>query len=326
MGDKDNGKNHKKRALVSPRRTSDRPKAPRVRPETVPDELIAELLKEDKNENKSYSAAEPTSRQRGLVDRSSLVGGSSSSDLSDESPLSPVTSSLFSESLGGKSRPFSQANFLGDNNARSSPKIQARDPSNQRDNAQPTASGEQRQKSPIQAAPTEGTSEPRGGAQRRETYPISIAKSRSQVPTPKPIESSITPDPVSKPKPKVRGLFWIITSPEPYYSEESWDNGQIKGKSLSTVIKEISSITNRDCIEKLKIRLKTPFAQTTTTVHKDAEDHWEIAKSNLEEKIKEAFTRDRNQQTHFQIWLEPLYEQNAPMGGIDDVENGEIDW
>jgi hypothetical protein len=138
--------------------------------------------------------------------------------------------------------------------------------------------------------------------------------------------AATTPDPILKPKPKVRGLFWIVTSPEPNYSDESWNNGQIKGKSLPTVIEEISSITHKDCIEKLKIRLKTSFAQTTTTVHKDAEAHWETTKSNLEEKIREAFTRDRDQQVHFQIWIEPLYEQNAPMGGIHDSEKGEIDW
>lgn len=62
------------------------------------------------------------------------------------------------------------------------------------------------------------------------------------------------------------------------------------------------------------------------TVHKDAEDQWETAKQYLEDKIKEAFTRDRNQQFRFHIWIEPLYEQNAPLGGMDNFENEEIDW
>jgi hypothetical protein len=136
----------------------------------------------------------------------------------------------------------------------------------------------------------------------------------------------MAPDLVPKPKPKVRGAFWIITSPEPNPSEESWSNGQIKGKSLLTVIEEISSITQRDKIQKLKIKLKTAFAQQTTTVHKDAEDHWKIAKSNFEERIREAFTRDPEQPFHFQIWIEPIYEQSAPMGRINDTEQGEFDW
>lgn len=147
------------------------------------------------------------------------------------------------------------------------------------------------------------------------------------MPVQNPIESSITPEPLSKTKPKVSGVFWIVTSPEPNYSEEMWYNGQINGKRLSAVIEELSTITNRNNIEKIKIKLKTSFVQTTMTVPKDAEDYWEIAKSNLAERIKEAFTKDRNQQTHFQIWLEPLYAQNPlPSGTNDDAENEEIDF
>jgi len=194
------------------------------------------------------------------------------------------------------------------------------------DKAHSNGSENRRQGSNVPIAPMLGTSALRDGVRLSRTFSIPSSVSEPQTPVQQPSDPAMTPDPMPKPKPKVRGAFWIITSPEPNYSEESWNNGQIKGKSLSTVIEEISSITKRDCIEKLKIKLKTSFAQTTTTVHKDAEDIWAIAKSNLEEKIKEALRRNRNQQTHFQIWIEPLYEQNAPIGGIDDVENGEIDW
>jgi hypothetical protein len=198
--------------------------------------------------------------------------------------------------------------------------------SNPTDNAQSNASNKQRQEPNIPTAPMLGTLASRDGARLSKPFNIPSSVSEPQTPVQQQSDPAMTPDPITQSIPKVRGAFWIITSPEPNPSEESWNNGQIKGKSLSTVIEEISSITNRDRIEKLKIRLKTLFAQQTTTVHKDAEDHWEIAKSNFEEKIREAFTRDRDQQVHFQIWIEPLYEQNAPMGGIKSAEQGEIDW
>jgi len=204
--------------------------------------------------------------------------------------------------------------------------MQTRSYSNPRDSYQSFGSDKERQESRVPVAPMLGASVIRDGDRLSRNFSIPSSISEPQTPVQQPSDPAMTPDPISKPKPKVRGAFWIITSPEPNPSEESWNNGQIKGKSLSTVIEEISSITQRDRIEKLKIKLKTPFAQQTTTVHKDAEDHWEIAKSNFEEKIREAFMRDRDQQVHFQIWIEPLYEQNAPMGRINDAEQGEIDW
>jgi hypothetical protein len=330
IGDKDNGKKPSKRILISPKRTSSRPKAPRIRPETVPDEQIEELLKEKTPDDKSHSVDEP------LIRTASLFGSALKSAPFGESSSFGGSASFGASTIFGKPPPpgklaeTSRVSLSGDMSTqptRTSPKTKGSDLSSPRDKARATHNRGQRQESPPnETASTQDNSSSKQAAQRQESSSISTAKSRAQVPVQNPIESSITLEPLSKTKQKVVGVFWIVTSPEPNYSEELWYDGQINGKRLSAVIEELSTITNRNNIEKIKIKLKTSFVQTTMTVRKDAEDHWEIAKSNLAERIKEAFTKDRNQQTHFQIWLEPLYAQNAPPSGTNDVENGEIDF
>jgi len=272
---------------------SDRPKVPRIRPETVPDEILDSLLRIKPSDKRLTSAAEHAMHRTNDQYRQISTA---------ESPYD-----IPEPSADHASRP-------------------TRNYPQRVDEYMPLSVDKQVQASNVPIAPMLATSTTRDGVRLSRTFSIPSSVSEPHTPVQHPSDSALTPDPMSNPRPKVRGTFWIITSPEPNYSEESWNNGQIKGKSLSKVIEEISSITNRDCIEKLKIKLKTSFAQTTTTVHKDAEDHWEIAKHNFEEKIKEAFTRDREQQIHFQIWIEPLYEQNAIMGRINDAEKGEIDW
>ncbi len=309
--------------MISPKRTSNRPKAPRIRPGTVPSAQIEEYLKENTPEDGSFSGDElfsaPTS-VFGSPIRSAPLGGSSSFD------RLPSLSSTVSPGELANAKQGSTVGVMATRPAILSATMNDSDLSSPKDKAQSTSNRGQTGKSPHHEVSTQDNSGSRRAAQRQETSSIPTAKSPAHVPVPKPTEPSITPEPISKPKPKVQGAFWIVTSPDPNYMEETWNNGQIKGKSLSTVIEEISSITRRDCIEKLKIKLKTPFAQTTMTVHKDAEDQWETAKQYLEDKIKEAFTRDRNQQFRFHIWIEPLYEQNAPLGGMDNFENEEIDW
>lgn len=273
---------------------SDRRKVPRVIPETVPDEIVDDLLRIRPSDKR------PTSVVEHAMHRVSDQHRQTSTTESPYDMMPELSTNHTNTQTGNYSDPIDGHLSFG--------------------------GGKQRQESGIPRAPKLGTSAVRDGVRLSRTFSIPSSVSEPQTPVQQPSDSGMTLDPMSKPKPKVRGLFWIVTSPEPNYSDESWNNGQIKGKSLPTVIGEISSITQRDCIEKLKIRLKTSFAQMTTTVHKDADSHWETTKSNLEEKIREAFTRDRDQQIHFQIWIEPQYEHNAQMGGINDAEKGEIDW
>jgi hypothetical protein len=272
---------------------SDRPKVPRIIPETVPDEILDHLLRVKPSDKRPTSAAEHAMHRGGDQPRH-------------------VTGAIMPNSIPGPA--------AGNTN------VQTGNIPQPAHRYLPLSGGRKGQASNVPVAPMLGTSSVRDGVGLSRTLSIPNSLSEPQTPIQQPSEAASTPDPIAKPRPKVRGTFWIITSPEPNYSEESWNNGQIKGKSLSAVIEEISSITNRDCIEKLKIKLKTSFGQTTTTVHKNAEDHWEIAKHNLEEKIREAFTRDRDQQIHFQIWIEPLYELNGAMGRINNAEKDEIDW
>jgi hypothetical protein len=130
-----------------------------------------------------------------------------------------------------------------------------------------------------------------------------------------------------RPKSKVSGDYRIITYQQPDHAHEiQWKNGQFKGKSLSTVIEEVSHITGKRHIEELKLRLETFFWTTDVSVLRGDEKSWEDAQRDFGKKIKDAFTRDSDRGGKFKIWIEPIYAENAMSGENDDENSEDLDW
>ena len=131
----------------------------------------------------------------------------------------------------------------------------------------------------------------------------------------------------SKPRSKIQVPLWIITR-EPRYTEELWDDGKFQGTLLSDFIKELSNITQRDHIEKLKLTLRTPTFDTKITVFRDAEDSWLSAKETFVEKLKEARTEAKakhpNEPASFKILVEPFIVQNASIASNVDDDDEEF--
>lgn len=129
---------------------------------------------------------------------------------------------------------------------------------------------------------------------------------------------SSTANPIQAPKskPNIRGYFWIVTSPEPNYSDNGWVNGTIQGKSLSFVVQEVSKITGKSNIEKLELKIKTPHAQSTRVVDKDDEAVWEMTKSMFTARIRESWAKNQDQPLEYHIWIEPIYATEVDSGHV----------
>ena len=123
---------------------------------------------------------------------------------------------------------------------------------------------------------------------------------------------------------KIQVPLWIITR-EPRYTEERWDEGKFQGTPLSVFIEELSQVTGRSHIDRLKLTLRTPTQDTKVTVVRGAEDSWESAKKRFVEKLKETTAeakRLQNESATFEILVEPFYEQNVALQkSIDEVED-----
>jgi hypothetical protein len=109
-------------------------------------------------------------------------------------------------------------------------------------------------------------------------------------------------------KPKELGLYYIVTNPEPDYTQERY-YGKIKRKSLQQLILEISDITKKVPIEELRIRLKTGYSDCTTTIPTDL-DAWESVILYFDEVIRGSVKRGFRK-PHFIIWIEPIYGRHS---------------
>ena len=128
----------------------------------------------------------------------------------------------------------------------------------------------------------------------------------------------------SKARSKIQVPLWIITR-QPRYTEERWDEGKFQGRPLSVFIEELTQVTGRDYIERLKLTLRTPTQDTKVTVVKGAEDSWESTKKRFAEKLREATAeakRQQNENPTCEILIEPFYEQNSALqNSVDEVED-----
>lgn len=133
----------------------------------------------------------------------------------------------------------------------------------------------------------------------------------------------------SKPRSKTQVPLWIITR-EPRYTEERWDDGKFQGTKLSDFLKDLSKVTQRNHIEKVKLTLRTPTFDTKITVLKDAEDSWISAKARFVDKLKEARAEAKanrpNETANFEILVEPFYEEGVMMTSNADVDDEEFDF
>jgi len=133
---------------------------------------------------------------------------------------------------------------------------------------------------------------------------------------------------VSKSKSKIQVSLWIITR-QPRFTEERWDEGKFQGTPLSTFIQELSEVTGKSNIEKMKLTLRTPLKDTKVTVLKDADDQWESAKQDFAINLKEAVVEARNNSqmgTAFKILIEPIYNQNTTSFGASSGDEYDIEF
>ena len=132
-----------------------------------------------------------------------------------------------------------------------------------------------------------------------------------------------------KPRSKTQVPLWIITR-EPRYTEERWDDGKFQGTKLSDFLKDLSKVTQRNHIEKVKLTLRTPTSDTKITVLKDAEDSWISAKAKFVDKLKEARAEAKanrpNETASFEILVEPFYEEGVMMTSNADEDDEEFDF
>jgi hypothetical protein len=119
--------------------------------------------------------------------------------------------------------------------------------------------------------------------------------------------------------------FFIVTH-EPRDTTVFWPEGKIQGTSLSEFIAGVAKATQRDCIEKLDLTLKTSTSDTKVPVARDDEGSWLIAKKLFTERLKAARTKSKskglNDDVNPEIYVEPFYTQAA---SVEDVEEEAAD-
>jgi hypothetical protein len=129
----------------------------------------------------------------------------------------------------------------------------------------------------------------------------------------------------SQQRPKPQMNFFIVTH-EPRDTTMFWPEGKIQGTSLSEFIAGVAKATQRDCIGKLDLTLKTSTSDTKVPVARDDEGSWLIAKKLFTERLKAARTKSKskglNDDVNPEIYVEPFYTQAA---GVEDVEEDAAD-
>jgi hypothetical protein len=113
--------------------------------------------------------------------------------------------------------------------------------------------------------------------------------------------------------------LWFITR-KPRYIEELWNEGRLLGRSLSSFLEELAHVNqqSQQQLKHLKLTLPLPLSDTKITIRRDYEDLWSLAKELFIEKIKEAraqptAAKQKGSQAAFQIYTEPIYEDNIPI-------------
>ncbi|KAH8597455.1 hypothetical protein B0O99DRAFT_617516 [Bisporella sp. PMI_857] len=133
---------------------------------------------------------------------------------------------------------------------------------------------------------------------------------------------------MSKSRSRTQVPLWIITR-QPRYTEERWDEGKFQGTALPVFIQELSQVTGRSHIEKMKLTLQTPLKDIKVTVLKDAEDQWQSAKEEFVKKIKEAIVEAKkrsNEAVSFKVLIEPIFDENAALSSTLVEDEIEIDF
>jgi hypothetical protein len=131
-------------------------------------------------------------------------------------------------------------------------------------------------------------------------------------------------------KTQVQVPLWIITH-EPIYTEERWIDGKFQGAELSDFFQEVSRVTERDHIEKMKLTLQTSTFETKITVLKGDEEEWISAKKTFLEKLKKAVTaaklkRLTEQPPSFKILIEPFYGETSWISSAVDEDDMEFNF
>jgi hypothetical protein len=152
-----------------------------------------------------------------------------------------------------------------------------------------------------------------------------------QYATPEPliVLQALSQPSTSVPRPRIQIPFWIITR-EPLYTEELWNEGKFQGLLLANFLDRITKVAQRGHIEKIKLRLRTPFSNTILTVYGDVEDAWATAKATFAEKLKESRAEARAKRVDdsggYKILIEPFYEQVIMTGGGAETDDDVFDY
>jgi hypothetical protein len=172
-------------------------------------------------------------------------------------------------------------------------------------------------KSPQPFAPRQAETQNNAPAKKPGTAPATTTYAESG-PGIKANDSS--PENRSQQRPKPQMNFFIVTH-EPRDTTVFWPEGKIQGASLSEFIAGVAKATQRDCIEKLDLTLKTSTSDTKVPVARDDEGSWLIAKKLFTERLKAARTKSKskglNDDVNPEIYVEPFYTQAA---SVEDVE------
>lgn len=155
------------------------------------------------------------------------------------------------------------------------------------------------------------------------------AKMQHVTPEPSIVSQALSQPSTPVPRPRIQIPFWIITR-EPLYTEELWNEGKFQGLLLADFLDGITKVTQRGCIEKIKLTLRTPFSNTILTVYGDAEDAWTTAKATFAEKLKESRAEARARRVDdsggYKILIEPFYEQVTMAGGGTEADDDVFDY
>jgi hypothetical protein len=172
-------------------------------------------------------------------------------------------------------------------------------------------------KSPQPFAPRQAETQNNTPATTPGTAPAAITYAESGPKTKADVSSS---ENRSQQRPKPQMNFFIVTR-EPRDTTVFWPEGKIQGASLSEFIACVAKATQRGCIEKLDLTLKTSTSDTKVPVARDDEGSWHIAKKLFTERLKAARTKCKskglNGDVNPEIYVEPFYTQAA---SVEDVE------
>ena len=132
-------------------------------------------------------------------------------------------------------------------------------------------------------------------------------------------------EPPSVPTNKSQLTFWLIKSRTPKFHQSKWAKGTLRGQTMHSMIETISKIMRSTCIESLIFQLQTAGKTIEYTCEKDDETEFEKMKSHFQDEMKEAIRKDGNQRKAFEIFIEPVVEDENSQIGLHDFEDAGLD-